>query len=52
MKQLTHSHTIHLVFRIVSSSLKKAKTMKLIKDNPSIGTTLPKRQRKNEHMGS
>lgn len=39
------SYTIHLVFRIVSSSLKKAKTMKLIKDNPATGTTLPKRQR-------
>ncbi|KEK22518.1 site-specific integrase [Bacillus gaemokensis] len=40
------SHTIHLVFRIVSASLKKAKTMKLIKDNPATGTTLPRRQRK------
>ncbi|HFK1766740.1 integrase [Bacillus wiedmannii] len=38
------SHTIHLVFRIVSASLKKAKTMKLIKDNPANGTTLPKKQ--------
>ncbi|PGO61763.1 site-specific integrase [Bacillus cereus] len=46
------SHTIHLVFRIVSSSLKKAKTMKLIKDNPATGTTLPKRQRKEMNVWS
>ncbi|EOO20037.1 site-specific integrase [Bacillus cereus] len=40
------AHTIHLVFRIVNASLKKAKVMKLIKDNPATGTTLPKKQRK------
>ncbi|MDC2866533.1 site-specific integrase [Bacillus sp. BP-3] len=46
------SHTIHLVFRIVSASLKKAKTMKLIKDNPTTGTTLPKKQRKELNVWS
>ncbi|MED4005005.1 site-specific integrase [Priestia aryabhattai] len=35
-------HTIHLIFRIVSASLKKAKVLKLIKDNPTNGITLPK----------
>lgn len=35
-------HTIHLIFRIVSASLKKAKILKLIKDNPTIEITLPK----------
>ncbi|MDM5187851.1 site-specific integrase [Bacillus sp. DX4.1] len=35
-------HTIHLVFRIISASLKKAKVLKLIKDNPTVGITLPK----------
>ncbi|EOQ07818.1 MULTISPECIES: site-specific integrase [Bacillus cereus group] len=39
-------HTIHLIFRIVSASLKKAKVLKLIKENPATGTTLPKRRRK------
>ncbi|MCK2017945.1 site-specific integrase [Peribacillus frigoritolerans] len=36
------AHTIHLIFRIVSASLKKAKVLKLIKHNPSDGITLPK----------
>ncbi|QHA92255.1 tyrosine-type recombinase/integrase [Bacillus sp. N1-1] len=36
------AHTIHLVFRIVSSSFKKAEILKLIKNDPSIGITLPK----------
>ncbi|MBT2606505.1 site-specific integrase [Bacillus sp. ISL-53] len=35
-------HTIHLIFRIVSASLKKAKVLKLIKHNPADGITLPK----------
>ncbi|MEY9867258.1 integrase [Peribacillus sp. B2I2] len=39
-------HTIHLIFRIVSASLKKAKILKLIKDNPANGITLPKIKRK------
>ncbi|MBZ5753033.1 site-specific integrase [Metabacillus rhizolycopersici] len=39
-------HTVHLIFRIVSSSLKKAKVLKLIKDNPTEGITLPKVKRK------
>ncbi|PGB20457.1 site-specific integrase [Bacillus toyonensis] len=39
-------HTIHLVFRIISASLKKAQVMKLIKENPATGTTLPRRVRK------
>ncbi|PEZ01345.1 site-specific integrase [Bacillus sp. AFS018417] len=39
-------HTVHLVFRIVSASLKKAKVMKIIKDNPAEGITLPKIKRK------
>ncbi|MDP1457907.1 tyrosine-type recombinase/integrase [Bacillus wiedmannii] len=39
-------HTVHLVFRIISASLNKAKTMKLIKDTPATGTTLPRRVRK------
>lgn len=36
------AHTIHLIFRIVSASLKRAKVLKLIKHNPSDGITLPK----------
>lgn len=39
-------HTVHLIFRIVSASLKKAKILKLIKDNPTIGIALPKIKRK------
>ncbi|MEH7028690.1 tyrosine-type recombinase/integrase [Bacillus wiedmannii] len=35
-------NTVHLVFRIVKSSLKKACTLKLIKGDPTIGVTLPK----------
>ncbi|MDM5223005.1 site-specific integrase [Peribacillus sp. NJ11] len=38
-------HTVHLIFRIVSASLKKAKILKLIKDNPTTGITLPKIKR-------
>lgn len=45
-------HTIHLIFRIVSASLKKAKILKLIKDNPSIGITLPKIKRKEINVWS
>ncbi|MDP1421151.1 site-specific integrase [Peribacillus simplex] len=45
-------HTIHLIFRIVSSSLKKAKILKLIKDNPSIGITLPRIKRKEINVWS
>ncbi|MBA9027618.1 site-specific integrase [Peribacillus huizhouensis] len=36
------ANTIHLIFRIVSASLKKAKVLKLIKQNPTDGITLPK----------
>lgn len=36
------ANTIHLIFRIVSASLKKAKVLKFIKHNPSDGVTLPK----------
>ena len=39
-------HTIHLIFRIISASLKKAKVLKLIKDNPADGIALPKIQKK------
>ncbi|MFL0361654.1 tyrosine-type recombinase/integrase [Pseudobacillus sp. 179-B 2D1 NHS] len=45
-------HTIHLIFRIVSASLKKAKVLKLIKDNPTIGITLPKLKRKEINVWS
>jgi integrase len=45
-------HTIHLIFRIVSASLKKAKVLKLIKDNPSTGITLPKIRQKEIHVWS
>ncbi|EOS8268468.1 site-specific integrase [Bacillus cereus] len=34
--------TIRLIFQIINGSLKRAKTMKLIKDNPAEGTRLPK----------
>ncbi|MFD5259431.1 tyrosine-type recombinase/integrase [Bacillus wiedmannii] len=34
--------TVHIIFRIVSASLKKAKVLKLIDENPTIGITLPK----------
>ncbi len=36
------AHTVHLIFRIVSASLKKAQVLKLIKENPTVGITLPK----------
>ncbi len=39
-------HTIHLIFRIVSASLKKSKVLKLIKDNPAEGITLSKIKRR------
>lgn len=34
--------TVHLIYRIVSASLRKAKILKLINENPTIGITLPK----------
>ncbi|MDH2882397.1 tyrosine-type recombinase/integrase [Bacillus cytotoxicus] len=34
--------TIRLIFQIINGSLTRAKTMKLIKDNPAEGTRLPK----------
>ncbi|MGI2709009.1 MULTISPECIES: site-specific integrase [Bacillus cereus group] len=40
------SYTIHLIFRIVSVSLKKAKILKLIKEDPTVGITLPKLPKK------
>ncbi|PEE73590.1 site-specific integrase [Priestia megaterium] len=39
-------HTIHLIYRIISASLKKAKIIKLLKDNPASGITLPKIRKK------
>jgi integrase len=45
-------HTVHLIFRIVSASLKKAKVLKLIKNNPSNGITLPKIRRKEINVWS
>ncbi|MGE7683885.1 tyrosine-type recombinase/integrase [Peribacillus simplex] len=45
-------HTVHLIFRIVSASLKKAKVLKLIKDNPSNAITLPKIRRKEINVWS
>jgi integrase len=39
-------HTIHLIFRVLSSALRKATAIKLLKYNPSIGITLPKIKRK------
>ncbi|HFK1782950.1 TPA: tyrosine-type recombinase/integrase [Bacillus cereus] len=36
------AHTVHIIFRIISASLKKAHVLKLIKENPTIGITLPK----------
>ncbi|TDL92076.1 site-specific integrase [Vibrio vulnificus] len=39
-------YTIHLIFRILSSAMKKATTIKLVRDNPTIGITLPKIKRK------
>ncbi|WP_394174014.1 tyrosine-type recombinase/integrase [Guptibacillus hwajinpoensis] len=45
-------HTIHLIYRIVSSSLKKAKILKLIKDNPAEGVTLPQIKRKEMNVWS
>ncbi|MFC0561959.1 site-specific integrase [Halalkalibacter alkalisediminis] len=43
-------HTIILVYRIVHASFKKAKIIKLIKDNPAIGITLPKIRRKEMNL--
>lgn len=34
--------TVHLIYRVISASLKKAKVLKLINENPTIGITLPK----------
>lgn len=38
--------TIHLIYRIVSASLKKAEVLQLIKRNPAVGLTVPKIKRK------
>lgn len=40
--------TVHLIYRIVSASLKKAKVLKLIDENPTIGITLPKLRKTSE----
>ncbi|PFU90807.1 site-specific integrase [Bacillus anthracis] len=40
--------TVHIIFRIVSASLRKAKILRLIRDNPTIGITLPKMRKKPE----
>ncbi|PDZ28260.1 site-specific integrase [Bacillus toyonensis] len=45
-------HTVHLIYRIVSASLKKAKVMKIIKDNPASGISLPKIKRKEMNIWS
>lgn len=45
-------HTIHLIYRIVSASLKKSKILKLIKDNPANGITLPKIRKKEMNVWS
>lgn len=39
-------HTIHLIFRIVSASFKKAYQMKLIRENPCENITLPRKKRR------
>ncbi len=44
--------TVHLIYQIVSVSLKKAKILKIIKDNPANGITLPKRRRKEMNIWS
>ncbi|MBA9027589.1 site-specific integrase [Peribacillus huizhouensis] len=40
------ANTVHLVFRIIYGSLKKAKQRQIIKENPAEGITLPKRGRR------
>jgi len=45
-------HTIHLIYRIISASLKKAKIIKLLKDNPANGITLPKIRKKEMNVWS
>ncbi|MEW4275530.1 site-specific integrase [Priestia megaterium] len=45
-------HTIHLIYRIISASLKKAKIIKLLKDNPASGITLPKIRKKEMNVWS
>lgn len=45
-------HTVHLIYRIVSASLKKAKLMKILKDNPASGITLPKIRKKEMNVWS
>lgn len=45
-------HTVHLIYQIVSASLKKATVMKIIKDNPASGITLPKIKRKEMNIWS
>ncbi|MET3320542.1 UNVERIFIED_ORG: integrase [Peribacillus simplex] len=46
------ANTIHLIFRIVSASLKKAKVLKLIKHNPTDGITLPKIKKREMNIWS
>ncbi|MGX2959478.1 tyrosine-type recombinase/integrase [Peribacillus sp. JNUCC 23] len=38
--------TVHLIYRIMYGSLKKAVLIKLIKDNPCTGATLPKKHKR------
>jgi len=45
-------HTIHLIYRIISASLKKAKVIKLLKDNPATSITLPKIRKKEMNVWS
>lgn len=42
------ANTIHLIFQIISASLKKAQILRLIKENPTIGITLPKLRKTSE----
>ncbi|WP_432694321.1 tyrosine-type recombinase/integrase [Priestia aryabhattai] len=53
VNQNTYSeHTIHLIYRIISASLKKAKIIRLLKDNPASGITLPKIRKKEMNVWS
>ncbi|MFE0620050.1 tyrosine-type recombinase/integrase [Priestia aryabhattai] len=53
VSQNTYSeHTVHLIYRIVSASLKKARIMKLVKDNPASGITLPRIRKKEMNVWS
>ncbi|WMX58057.1 tyrosine-type recombinase/integrase [Peribacillus sp. R9-11] len=44
--------TVHLIYRIMNASFKKAILLKLIKENPCSGATLPKRNRREMNIWS